>query len=77
MKKKQQRDREHAIKFYLKGESITAIAPRLGYSRPWVYKWVERYQSGNEQELRGTPGTINCKRCLALLGVNDVMALEI
>lgn len=51
MKKKQQRDREQAINCYLKGDSITAIARKLGYSRPWVYKWVERYQASNEQEL--------------------------
>ena len=48
MKKKQERDREHAIKSYLEGESITAIARKLGYSRPWVYKWVERYQASDE-----------------------------
>jgi putative transposase len=46
--KKKQRDREHAIKSYLKGESITAIAHKLGRSRPWVYKWVERYQARGE-----------------------------
>lgn len=48
MKKKQERDREHAIKSYLKGESITAIAQKLGYGRPWVYKWIERYQASSE-----------------------------
>jgi hypothetical protein len=48
MKKKQQRDREHAIKSYLKGESITSIAKKLGYSRPWVYKWIERYQASSK-----------------------------
>lgn len=48
MKKKQERDREHAIKSYLKGESITAIAQKLGYGRPWVYKWIERYQASGE-----------------------------
>lgn len=48
MKKKQERDREHAIKAYLKGESITAIAQKLGYGRPWVYKWIERYQGRGE-----------------------------
>jgi putative transposase len=47
MKKKQERDREHAIKSYLKGESITAIAQKLGYGRPWVYKWIERYQASS------------------------------
>ena len=48
MKKKQERDRKRAIDCYLKGESISAIAIKLGYSRPWVYKWVERYQSRRE-----------------------------
>jgi transposase len=48
MKKKPERDREHAIKSYLKGESITAIAKKLGHGRPWVYKWIERYQASNE-----------------------------
>jgi putative transposase len=50
MKKKQQRDREHAITAHLKGESITAIAQKLGYSRPWVYKWLKRYQAQVEQQ---------------------------
>jgi len=48
--KKQQRDREHAIKSYLKGESITAIAQKLGRSRPWVYKWIERYEARSEAD---------------------------
>jgi len=50
MKKKQQRDREYAIKSYLKGESVTAIAQKLGYSRPWVYKWIARYQASGEAD---------------------------
>src|SRR6267142_3634605 len=50
MKEKQQRDRAQAINCYLKGDSITTIARKLGYSRPWVYKWVERYQASTEQE---------------------------
>lgn len=48
VKKKRERDREHAIKSYLRGESITAIAQKLGYGRPWVYKWIERYQASSE-----------------------------
>jgi putative transposase len=48
MKKKPERDREHAIQSYLKGESITAIAKKLGHGRPWVYKWIERYQANDE-----------------------------
>jgi transposase-like protein len=52
MKKKQQqqRDREHAIRAYLKGESVTAIARKLGHSRPWVYKWLVRYQGRGEAD---------------------------
>lgn len=50
MKKKQQRDREYAIKSHLKGESVTAIAQKLGYSRAWVYKWIERYQASGEAD---------------------------
>jgi putative transposase len=50
MKKKQERDREHAIKSYLKGESVTAIAQKLGHSRPWVYKWINRYQASGEAD---------------------------
>jgi transposase len=49
MTKKQKRDREHAIKSYLKGESITAIAAKVGYSRRWVYKWIQRYEAAGEE----------------------------
>jgi putative transposase len=49
MKKKQQRDRELAVKRYLQGEEISAIAKSLCRSRPWVYKWVERYQASSTQ----------------------------
>ena len=48
VKKKRERDRELAIKSYLQGESISAIAQKLGYGRPWVYKWIERYQASGE-----------------------------
>lgn len=48
MKKKQERDRELAVNSFLKGESISAIAKKLGYSRSWVYKWIERYQANQE-----------------------------
>jgi putative transposase len=49
MRKKQKRDREHAIKSYLKGESITAIATKLGHSRRWVYRWIQRYEECGEE----------------------------
>jgi transposase-like protein len=50
MKKKQERSREQAVNSFLKGESISAIAQKLGYSRTWVYKWIERYQANQEPE---------------------------
>lgn len=49
MKKKQQGDRELAVKRYLQGEETSAIAKSLGRSRPWVYKWVERYEASSTQ----------------------------
>jgi transposase len=48
VKKKREHDREHAIRSYLQGEAITAIAQKLGYTRPWVYKWIERYHADQE-----------------------------
>lgn len=50
MKKKQERDREHAVQSYLQGESVTKIAQKLRRSRPWVYKWVARYQANKQEQ---------------------------
>jgi hypothetical protein len=36
--------REQAITRYLAGESPAAICSSLGYSRPWFYKWLTRYE---------------------------------
>ena len=49
MTKKQKREREYAIKSYLKGESITGIATKLGHSRRWVYRWIQRYEESGEE----------------------------
>src|SRR6185436_7535569 len=49
MKRKHQRDRKFAIERYSSGESITSIARSMGYSRQWVYKWIERHE-GAEKE---------------------------
>lgn len=62
MKDKQPRDRELAVKRYQQGEAISAIAKALNRSRPWVYKWVERYQVSSAErdwraELARTPLT--------------------
>lgn len=47
MKKTPERDRALAIKRYLDGEKPATIARSLGYSRKWIYKWVERYESNS------------------------------
>jgi putative transposase len=48
MKRKQQRDRKFAIERYSSGEQITSIARSMGYSRQWVYKWIERHESADD-----------------------------
>jgi len=50
MKKKQPGDRELAVKRYLQGEAISGIAKALNRSRPWVYKWIERYRASAETD---------------------------
>jgi putative transposase len=49
MKRKHQRDRKFAIERYSSGEQITSIARSMGYSRQWVYKWIERHESGDDE----------------------------
>jgi putative transposase len=48
MKRKLERDRKIAIDRYSSGERITTIARSMGYSRKWVYKWVERHHSSDD-----------------------------
>ena len=48
MKRKEERDRKLAIDRYSSGEQITSIARSMGYSRQWVYKWIERHESGDD-----------------------------
>ena len=49
MDRKQKQDRTRAIARYFKGESISSIAHSLGYSRPWIYKWIKRHRSEEGQ----------------------------
>jgi putative transposase len=46
--RKRERDRKIAIDRYSSGERITTIARSMGYSRKWVYKWVERHHSSDD-----------------------------
>jgi len=48
MKRKQQRDRKFAIERHSSGEQVSSIARSMGYSRQWVYKWIQRHQSGDD-----------------------------
>jgi putative transposase len=50
MKRQQQRDRKLAIERYSSGEQITSIARSMGYSRKWVYKWIERHDSSDDTD---------------------------
>lgn len=47
MMRKRERDRKLAIDRYSSGEQITSIARSIGYSRKWVYKWIERHDSSD------------------------------
>lgn len=49
MKRKEERDRKLAIDRYSSGESITSIARSMGYSRQWVYKWIERHEGAAKE----------------------------
>ena len=40
--------RKMAMEQFLKGKSPTSIYSDLGRSRPWFYKWLHRYQSGQD-----------------------------
>jgi hypothetical protein len=52
MGKKQDRDRQRAIRRYLSGESPANIYGSLGYSHRWFFKWLQRYQPGDEEWFR-------------------------
>jgi putative transposase len=47
MEKKQKQDRIRALERFQQGESVSSIANSLGYSRRWVYKWIERSRVAN------------------------------
>lgn len=46
MPKSREEDRRRAVDRSLAGESPSAIAASMGYSRRWFYKWLSRFQSG-------------------------------
>jgi hypothetical protein len=44
--------RKMAMEHFLKGKSSASIYGDLGRSRQWFYKWLHRYQSGEEDWFR-------------------------
>ena len=41
--------RQQAIELHLKGTAIVDITDKLGKSRQWVHKWLNRYKSGDDK----------------------------
>jgi putative transposase len=52
MPKDQEADRRRAVQRYRDGESASAICASMGYSRQWTYKWLKRFESGDEDWFR-------------------------
>jgi len=48
MGKKQEVDRQRAIRRYLNGESPANIYGSLEYSERWFFKWLQRYHAGGD-----------------------------
>lgn len=38
-------ERRRAVERVLRGEAVTAVCGSLGYSRAWLYKWLDRHSS--------------------------------
>ena len=55
MRDREERDRCRAIQRYLDGESPTAICVSLGYSAPWFYKWLKRFETRSPDWFRDRP----------------------
>ena len=47
--------RKMAIEQFLKGKSPTSVYRDLGRSRPWFYKWLHRYQCGEDEWFKDEP----------------------
>jgi hypothetical protein len=57
--------RKQAIELYLKGTSVIEIGRKLGKSRQWVHKWINRYRTigGDDwyKSLSKAPKKVYCK----------------
>jgi len=52
MRDQLERARQRAVQRYLDGESASTICASMGYSRRWLYKWLNRWKSGSEDWVR-------------------------
>ena len=49
--------RLNAIERYVKGENPKSIYDDLGRTKPWFFKWLKRYRSGDPLWYRSKPKT--------------------
>lgn len=47
MEDQRSKDRQRAVQRYCAGESPSSICVSMGYSRPWLYKWLHRFLKGS------------------------------
>ena len=52
--------RKIAVEQYLQGKDPIAIYSELGRSKPWFFKWLHRYQSGDTEWYKDKPKTPHC-----------------
>ena len=45
--------RRQAVKLFLGGENPGSICNRFNRSKPWLYKWLKRYKSGDDDWFEG------------------------
>ena len=49
MGRREEADRQRAMRRHAKGESPASIYRSLGYSARWFFKWLRRYRTGDDQ----------------------------
>lgn len=52
MAEEAERVRKRAVERVLSGEGVSAVCDSLGRSRGWLYKWLDRHQSGDPEWFR-------------------------
>lgn len=68
--------RKIAIERYLKGENPKSIYEDLNRSKPWFFKWLKRYQSGEPNWFKDKPrAPVN--RPTAISSTNKKQIIEV